>query len=48
MLLHYEDQLGNSVYSENHTKHIIILRGQSFEMLKKMIRIVTVALQGVN
>ena len=48
MLLHYEDQLGNSVYSENRTKPIIILRGQSFEMLKQMIRIVIVALQGVN
>jgi hypothetical protein len=48
MLPHYEDQLGISVYSENHTQPIIILRGKGFEMLKQMIRIVSVALQGVN
>lgn len=48
MLLHYGDQQGDSLYSENHTKPIIILRGQSFEMLQQMIRIVTIASQRVN
>jgi hypothetical protein len=47
MLLYYKDQLVNSLYSENHTKPIIILRGQSFEILKQMIHTVTIALQRV-